>query len=197
VRAHRRLFIGGEWVEPSGSATVEVVSPATEEVIGVVPEGTFADVDAAAAAARAAFDDGTWASMGAPARAEILGRLLAALHARQDEIARVVTEEVGTPLSVSTHFAVERARFPLTRTCQRRDRRVRRRSRGDTPHGAAGKSVRWQLLGPPTRSSALLRSATGAVRKQLRRRVLRFVRRSDRPRSPRRPMHQGVAPSRK
>jgi betaine-aldehyde dehydrogenase len=94
----------------SGSATVEVVSPATEEVIGVVPEGTFADVDAAVAAARAAFDDGEWVSLGAPGRAEILEQFSGALHDRQDEIAHVVTEEVGRPLSVST---VVQATVPL------------------------------------------------------------------------------------
>lgn len=102
MREHGRLFIGGDWVEPAGSGILKVVSPATEEVVGVVPEGTVGDIDAAVAAARSAFDGGAWVSLGAAGRAEILERFSAALRARQDDIARVVTEEVGTPLSVST-----------------------------------------------------------------------------------------------
>ena len=49
-----RLYIGGEWVEPSGDGVLEVVDSTTEQVMGRVPEGTAADVDRAVAAARAA-----------------------------------------------------------------------------------------------------------------------------------------------
>ena len=51
-----KLFIGGEWVEPAGDGSIEVVNPTTEEVIGRVPEGTPEDADRAVRAARAAFD---------------------------------------------------------------------------------------------------------------------------------------------
>ena len=51
-----KLFIGGEWVEPAGTGTIEVVNPTTEEVIGRIPEGTAEDADRAVRAARAAFD---------------------------------------------------------------------------------------------------------------------------------------------
>ena len=51
-----RLFINGEWVPSAGTQVVDVVDPSTEEVFGTVPGGTAADVDAAVAAARAAFD---------------------------------------------------------------------------------------------------------------------------------------------
>jgi len=46
------LFIDGQWVTPDGDDAIEVVDPATEQVIGTVPSGTAADVDAAVAAAR-------------------------------------------------------------------------------------------------------------------------------------------------
>ena len=46
------LYIGGEWVTPAGGKTIEVISPATEEVIAVVPEASEADVDRAVDAAR-------------------------------------------------------------------------------------------------------------------------------------------------
>ena len=58
-----KLFIGGEWVDPDGKGTIEVISPHTEEVIGSVPDASTADLDRAVAAARAAFDDGPWPRM--------------------------------------------------------------------------------------------------------------------------------------
>ena len=51
-----KLYIGGEWVDPSGAGTIEVINPTTEEVIGSVPEGTVEDADRAVLAARAAFE---------------------------------------------------------------------------------------------------------------------------------------------
>ena len=63
-----KLFIGGEWVEPSTSDVIEVFSPATGEKVGQVPLAAKADVDAACAAARKAFDEGPWPRM-SPARA--------------------------------------------------------------------------------------------------------------------------------
>jgi aldehyde dehydrogenase (NAD+) len=54
---HNTLFIGGEWIAPSSSRSITVVSASTEEVIGSVPEAQEADVDAAVDAARRAFDD--------------------------------------------------------------------------------------------------------------------------------------------
>ena len=57
--SYDKLFIGGDWVTPSSSRTIEVFSASTEEPIGRVPEAVDADVDAAVAAARAAFEDPT------------------------------------------------------------------------------------------------------------------------------------------
>jgi len=54
-----QLYVDGRWTAAAGASTIAVVSPSTEEIIGRVPEGTPADVDAAAAAARAAFDPAT------------------------------------------------------------------------------------------------------------------------------------------
>ena len=47
MKLQERLFIGGEWVEPSSSAKIEVVNPHSEEVIARVPEGREADIDRA------------------------------------------------------------------------------------------------------------------------------------------------------
>ena len=67
------LFIGGKWTTPAGSDRISVVSPATEETVGSVPAVTNADVDAAVAAARDAFDSGPWPSTPPLERAEVLG----------------------------------------------------------------------------------------------------------------------------
>jgi aldehyde dehydrogenase (NAD+) len=91
-----RLFVGGEWVEPSGEDTIEVINPSTEEVAGRVPEGTPEDVDRAAAAARAAFE--SWSQTTPAERAGYLGSVGAALVERGDEIAALVATELGMPL---------------------------------------------------------------------------------------------------
>jgi len=91
-----RLFVGGEWVEPAGDATIEVVNPSTEEVIGSIPEGTPADVDRAAGAARAAFE--SWSRTTPAERAPYLAAIGAALAERGDEIAGLVATELGMPI---------------------------------------------------------------------------------------------------
>jgi aldehyde dehydrogenase (NAD+) len=97
MREHDRFFIGGDWVAPAGTGTIDVISPHTEEVIGRVPEGTNADIDRAVAAARRAFDHGPWPRMTPAERAEILGRLSAVYAERQQEMADLVTAEMGSP----------------------------------------------------------------------------------------------------
>ncbi|RCG32166.1 aldehyde dehydrogenase family protein [Sphaerisporangium album] len=98
---HDRLFIGGDWVAPAGTATIDVVSPHTEEVVGRVPDGTPADMDRAVAAARQAFDDGPWPRMTMADRAEVVGRLAALYAARQAELAELITLEMGSPITFS------------------------------------------------------------------------------------------------
>src|SRR5205085_715340 len=58
VEVRDRLFIGNEWVEPATSATIDVISPTTEEVYARTPDASPADIDRAVAAARDAFDNG-------------------------------------------------------------------------------------------------------------------------------------------
>lgn len=96
-----RLFIGGDWVEPQGREVIEVVSPTTEQVIATVPSGDRADVDRAVAAARAAFDDGPWRRMTLDQRIEAMRRLSAIMERRSDELAQLVTDEMGCPITLS------------------------------------------------------------------------------------------------
>ncbi|MGC1215199.1 MAG: aldehyde dehydrogenase family protein [Micromonospora sp.] len=96
---HGRLYIGGEWVEPSGPGTIEVVDASTEEVIGRIPEGTPEDVDRAVAAARAAFDG--WAATPLHQRVELCGAVALRLQERAQEIAVLIAQEMGAPLKVA------------------------------------------------------------------------------------------------
>jgi len=104
MQVHERLFIGGDWVAPSTAATIDVVSPHSEEVIARVAEGREADVDRAVAAAREAFDHGPWPRMTPAERADVMAALLGALQARADELAVTITQEMGAPISFS-HMA--------------------------------------------------------------------------------------------
>jgi aldehyde dehydrogenase (NAD+) len=101
MQVYDRVFIGGEWVEPAGSGTIEVVSPHSEEVVGRVPEGTPADMDRAVAAARTAFDEGDWPRLAPEERAAVVQRFADLYAARMTEMAALITEEMGSPISFS------------------------------------------------------------------------------------------------
>ena len=94
-----RLYIGGEWVEPAGTGTIEVVNPTSEEVIGRIPEGNAEDADRAVRAARDAFD--SWSRVSPYERAQYCGAIGAKLAERGDELAVLITTELGMPLTLS------------------------------------------------------------------------------------------------
>jgi acyl-CoA reductase-like NAD-dependent aldehyde dehydrogenase len=99
---YRSLFINGEWMAPSGSGQIEVISPSTERVIGSVPGATEADVDNAVAAARAAFDDPHgWSTWSPHERGEHLERFAVEMDARADDSATRTTSQNGMPIAVS------------------------------------------------------------------------------------------------
>jgi betaine-aldehyde dehydrogenase len=95
-----KLFIGGKWVEPATSDVIEVHSPATGELVGKVPLAAKADVDAACAAARKAFDEGPWPRMSPTERAEILGRAVKILEERAEEFKFLLAAETGQPPTI-------------------------------------------------------------------------------------------------
>ncbi|GAA5153210.1 aldehyde dehydrogenase [Pseudonocardia eucalypti] len=102
---HDTLFIGGEWASPSSGQRIEVRSASTEEIIGSVPEAQEADVDAAVAAARAAFEDPDgWARWAPTDRAAALERFADALDKRGQEIAKLVSAQNGMPVAISSRF---------------------------------------------------------------------------------------------
>jgi betaine-aldehyde dehydrogenase len=96
-----RLFIGGVWEKPSGTGTIDVISPHTEEVIGRVPDATEADVDAAVASARATFDSGVWSQAAPEERIAAVSKFADLYAAQMMDMAAVITEEMGSPISFS------------------------------------------------------------------------------------------------
>ncbi|MBX3024050.1 aldehyde dehydrogenase [bacterium] len=113
IETHTELFIDGAWVTPATASTIDVVSPHTEAVIARVAEAREADVDRAVAAAHAAFDHGPWPRTPAAARGAAMRRLLAALQARSERLAQVITAEMGSPISFSTMGQVMAATLVL------------------------------------------------------------------------------------
>jgi len=99
VQVRDAFFVAGRWVPAEGRPTIPVVDPASEEQIASVPAGTAEDVDRAVTAARGAFE--RWAAMAAPDRAALLSAAADALEARTDEVAALITAEMGTPLAFS------------------------------------------------------------------------------------------------
>jgi acyl-CoA reductase-like NAD-dependent aldehyde dehydrogenase len=95
-----KLYIGGEWVDPTGDGTLEVIDSTTEQVMGSVPEGTAEDVDRAVAAAHAAFDG--WSQTPRDERAAACAAIGQHLAARSAEIAALISREVGMPIELST-----------------------------------------------------------------------------------------------
>jgi aldehyde dehydrogenase (NAD+) len=94
-----RLYIGGEWVEPAGDGTIPVVNPTTGATIATIPEGTPEDADRAVRAARAAFE--SWSAVSPYERAGLCAAIGAKLAERGDELAALVSTELGMPISLS------------------------------------------------------------------------------------------------
>ncbi len=92
-----KLFIGGKWTEPSTSEVIEVHSPATGEYVGKVPMAAEADVNAACAAARKAFDEGPWPAMSPEERGAVIGAAAKLLEERADLFKHLLTLETGQP----------------------------------------------------------------------------------------------------
>jgi acyl-CoA reductase-like NAD-dependent aldehyde dehydrogenase len=98
------LYINGHWVEPSGRNTIAVINASTEEVMATIPDGDENDVNAAVAAARAAFDG--WSALSPLVRGEFLGKIHQGLKARSEELAQLIAAEVGMPLKLAAQIQV-------------------------------------------------------------------------------------------
>ncbi|HEV8354105.1 MAG TPA: aldehyde dehydrogenase family protein [bacterium] len=92
----RKNLVGGNWVEARSRETMPSTNPATGEVLGVVPKSGPEDVAAAVEAARGAYE--SWRRFPAPRRAEILYRAAEMLVAKKEDLARLMTQEMGKVL---------------------------------------------------------------------------------------------------
>lgn len=92
-----KLYVGGAWVDSAGDTSIDVVNPATEQVIARVARGTAADADAAVAAAKAAFAG--WSTLAPKERADHLQAAADALTAKSDELSQLISQDMGMPLA--------------------------------------------------------------------------------------------------
>jgi succinate-semialdehyde dehydrogenase/glutarate-semialdehyde dehydrogenase len=104
-----QLFIGGQWRDAEGGGTLDVEDPATGETIASVADATAADADAALAAADEAFK--TWRNVAPRERGDILRRAYDTIIERQDELALLMTLEMGKPVAESKAEIVYAANF--------------------------------------------------------------------------------------
>ena len=102
ITSRDAFFIGNEWVKPASDRCLTLINASTEEEIGTVPEAVEADIDAAVAAARKAFDESGWAQTSPAERAAVMERFMAAVAARGPQIAEAVSAQNGMPIALSS-----------------------------------------------------------------------------------------------
>src|SRR5215471_4321226 len=93
-----QLYINGEFVASGTSATIDVIDPATTDVIAKTPDASAADVGRAVGAARAAFDEGPWKNTTAQDRGRVLFKLAQIVRDRANELAELETRNSGKPI---------------------------------------------------------------------------------------------------
>ncbi len=109
MKNHGKFYIDGEWVDPLGSKTFELINPATETPFANVSLGTAEDVDRAVKAARRAFP--SFSSTAKGERIALLQRIVEAFQAREDDIMAAITLEMGAPKSLKMQTSTALAAF--------------------------------------------------------------------------------------
>ncbi|MBA3234862.1 MAG: aldehyde dehydrogenase [Chloroflexi bacterium] len=102
-------YIDGGWSEAASGATIESRDPATGNLVAIAPRSDVEDVDRAIAAARAAFDEGTWPATSGRQRATILLELARLLRAEAEPLSRLVATEMGKPIRYVREREIEPA----------------------------------------------------------------------------------------
>ena len=96
MQVRDKIYVNGAWVASSATEVIEVINPATEEVVGTIPAGTVDDVDRAVAAAKAAFR--SWANVSPEERGKLLQRIAETIQSRSEEIGKLISSEMGMPV---------------------------------------------------------------------------------------------------
>jgi aldehyde dehydrogenase (NAD+) len=112
MRTYDKFYINGQWVEPIGKGSSEVINPATGEISARVPYGNTEDVDAAVSAARNAFD--SWSRTSAAERADFLRKIAVEGEKRNADLTETIIDELGMPIQNAAEFQVD----PLAIICE-------------------------------------------------------------------------------
>src|SRR5690349_17976389 len=104
MRVHESIYVDGGWADADAGERIEVVNPATERVIAMVPAAGPADVDAAVESAQNAADE--WAATPPERRAYFLGALRDALAARRGDAVTTIVKELGAPVTLAERVHV-------------------------------------------------------------------------------------------
>ena len=175
-RSYNEIFIGGEWRKPANPQQLAVISPHSEEPVGYAQAAGPEDVDAAVAAARNAFDHGPWPRLTHAERMAKVEQLAGIYAGHIDEMADLITAEMGSPRSFSRlgqaagaasmiHLALAAARdFPWV---ERRHGVLGEVHLNRAPVGVVGAIVPWnvpQFLIMPKLIPALIAGCTVVVK---------------------------------
>lgn len=96
---YSKQYINGRWCDSTSAEFIEVTNPANDTVIATIPAGTVADAEAAVSAAKAAFEG--WAATPADKRAAYMVAIADGIAARSEELAQLVTAEMGSPIGLA------------------------------------------------------------------------------------------------
>ena len=99
MRDCTKFYINGEWIEPQGRKTLEVINPASEAPCARISLGAAEDVDEAVKAAKAAFE--SFSRTSREERLEMLQRIIEAYQARYADLAAAISEEMGAPMKLA------------------------------------------------------------------------------------------------
>jgi len=112
MRTYKKFYINGQWVEPIGKGTSEIINPANGEISATVPYGNADDADAAVRAARNAFD--SWSQTSATERADFLRKIAVEGEKRNADLTQTIIDELGMPVQNAAEFQVD----PLAIICE-------------------------------------------------------------------------------
>src|SRR5262252_8725608 len=101
---HREFYIDGKWVSPLKRSDFAVVNPATEEPVASISLGSAADVDLAVSAAKKAF--AAWSETSRDERLALLRRIIEIYHAKSEDMAAIISREMGAPISLARRAQV-------------------------------------------------------------------------------------------
>ncbi|QDI90849.1 aldehyde dehydrogenase family protein [Salicibibacter halophilus] len=163
MRNYTKHYINGEWVESSGSETMDVINPATEEVAGRISLGTQEDLDRAVKAARDAFPH--FSTTSKEYRIELLEKIAEEYKKRKDDLIEAITEELGSPVGITEnvhykmglgHFETAAEQLKAFEFTERRGGTLIKKE----PIGVSGLITPWNF--PTNQTSTKIASAFAA-----------------------------------